>query len=70
MKELIGKSMTVGELDEIMVRKGFNSALNDTPEYEILESQYVSYPINDYERYVIYFEYDGELVQINKVVIE
>lgn len=67
---LIGKSMTAVELDEIMTSKGFVSALSNTPEYEILESQYVSYPINDYERYVIYFEYDGELIKINKVVIE
>jgi hypothetical protein len=62
--------MTVGELDEYMIQKGYESALIDTPEYEILEARWISYPINDYERLVIYFEYDGELVKITKVEVE
>lgn len=70
MCDLIGKSMTVGELNEIMIQKGYKSALIDVPEYEILENQWVSYPINEYEKLVIYFEYDGELVKIVKVEVE
>lgn len=70
MYNLINKSMTVGELDEVMVLRGYKSALIDTPEYEILENQWVSYPINDYEKLVIYFDHDGELVKITKVEVE
>lgn len=70
MYDLINKSMTVGELDEYMIQKGYKSALIDTPKYEILEAQWISYPINDYEILVIYFEYDGELVKITKVEVE
>lgn len=70
MYDLIGKSMTVGELDKIMISKGYKSALIDTPEYEILEAEWVSYAINDYERLVIYFEYNSELVKIVKVEVE
>ena len=53
MYELVNKSMTVEELDEIMTHKGYKSALANTPKCEILESQWVSYPINDYEKLVI-----------------
>lgn len=70
MHDLINKSMTVGELNEIMMQMGYKSALIDTPEYEILESQWVSYPINEYEKLVIYFEYDGELIKITKAEVE
>lgn len=70
MHDLINKSMTIGELNEIMMQRGYKSALINTPEYEILESQWVSYPINEYEKLVIYFEYDGELIKITKAEVE
>lgn len=70
MYELVNKSMTVEELDEIMTHKGYKSALANTPKCEILESQWVSYPINDYEKLVIYFEYDNDLIKITKVEVE
>lgn len=62
--------MTVGELDEVMVLRGYKSALIDIPEYEILENQWVAYSINEYEKLVIYFEHDGELVKITKIEVE
>lgn len=53
-----------------MVLRGYKSALIDIPEYEILENQWVAYSINEYEKLVIYFEHDGELVKITKIEVE